>query len=599
MENDDSSGSGRLEGGPPPAVGLSRWRGWLWGLPTGDDDPRQTSFPAFPVVALIAILLISVPVFLAGRGAALDQLTIEGTAAAQLRVQSLESVLAKQRAVAAILSDDRAVQDLLRAGPRHKTDPASTDAVSIKLNRLRDETQSAVIYLLDRTGLAIAASNWDAPDSFVGVSYAFRDYFTKALTDVTALQFALGSVSHRAGLYLSHDVRDNSGLIGVIVVKVEFDALEAVWARSPSPTWVTGPGDMVYLSGEPSARFAPLPELPRGMMAITAPVPGASWQLVLGVPTGSANWAGLFAAGVVALILGAAATGFGWVQRARTKAMLRAALEHRRRAELEQAVTERTRELRDEMQERQHAEQRLARLQSDLVQANKLATLGQITAGLAHEINTPLATIRLLAENGRALLPKRAPADLVGNLDSIVRMSERIARITTELRGFSRKATGQTAPVTLTEVFEASLLLINSRRRAEPARILLPRFDPRLTVLVEAVRLEQVLVNLIQNAHEALSGHAEPEIRIGVEAEAARVVLTVSDNGPGIAPQIAAQLFTPFATSKHDGVGLGLVIAQGIVRDFGGELVADPPAPGQGATFRLDLPRGPDLGAAL
>ncbi|MDF3605236.1 ATP-binding protein [Paracoccus sp. DMF-8] len=107
--------------------------------------------------------------------------------------------------------------------------------------------------------------------------------------------------------------------------------------------------------------------------------------------------------------------------------------------------------------------------------------------------------------------------------------------------------------------------------------------------MAEAVRLEQVLVNLIQNAQEVLAGHPDPEIRISVQRRGDRIELSVTDNGPGLTPQAWENLFIPFSTSKADGLGLGLVIAQGIARDFGGDLLADPPEPGRGATFRVIL----------
>ena len=562
---------------PPPGITsrMQALRDWL----------RRGRFLPY-MLALTLISALSAPVFVTLRNDALDQLLAEATADAQLRVQSLRSELEKQRAVAAILADDDAVRAVLLTGPG-----TETAAISGKFEKLRAETHGAVIYLLDHAGQAIAASNWLADDSFVGGDYSFRHYYADAIAHGTGLEFALGTSSHRPGLYLSHDVRDGDHLLGVVVVKVEFDQIEAVWASSANPTWVTGAGQQVYLSSQSGVRFAARPPLPRAIMAISLPVPEANWLLTLGVSTRPAFFGPLVATILVWLLMLALLAWFLRVQSSRARALRRAEAELRHRAELEQAVADRTRELRDEMQERHQAQQRLARLQSDLVQANKLATLGQITAGLAHEVNTPLATIRLLAENGRSLLPKRASAELREILDTIVRMSERIARITTELRGFSRKATGQTEPVALSEVIDASLLLINSRRRAEPARIILPVIDPELRVLIEAVRLEQVLVNLIQNAHEALIGHADPEIRIEITVKAARVELRVVDNGPGIAPEIAAQLFTPFATSKRDGLGLGLVIAQGIVRDFGGELRLDPPQAGRGASFRMDLPR--------
>jgi two-component system C4-dicarboxylate transport sensor histidine kinase DctB len=539
------------------------------------------------MLALTLISALSVPIFATLHNDALTQLVDEATADAQLRVQSLRSELEKQRAVAAILADDSAVHAVLLAGG------GETAAISGKFEKLRAETNGAVIYLLNDSGLTIAASNWMAGDSFVGGDYSFRHYFSDAIAHGTGLEFALGASSHRPGLYLSHDVRDGDRLLGVVVVKVEFDQIEAVWANSAHPTWVTGRDQQVYLSSQSGDRFAPRRPLPRAMMAISLPIPEANWLLTLGVSTRPAFFGALVATVLVWLLM---VTLLAWIrhlQTSRARALQRAEAGLHHRAALEQAVADRTRELRDEMQERYQTQQRLARLQSDLVQANKLATLGQITAGLAHEVNTPLATIRLLAENGRTLLPRRASAELREILDTIVRMSERIARITTELRGFSRKATGHIEPVALSEVIDASILLINSRRRAEPARIILPQIDPELRVLVEAVRLEQVLVNLIQNAHEALTGHPDPEIRIEITVRAARVELRVVDNGPGIAPEIATQLFTPFATSKRDGLGLGLVIAQEIVREFGGELRLEPPQAGMGANFGLDLPRAP------
>lgn len=538
-------------------------------------------------LAVLVILAGMAVAFWVVRETAIGWRLTEATVAAQSRVQALDSILAQQRAVAAILADDEAVRAALV-----QDGTTGHERISQKLDRLRTETHSAVIYLLDREGLTIAASNWDEPASFVGSNYGFRSYFSEAMRAGTALQFALGTMSHKPGLYLSHDVRAGDRVLGVVVVKVEFTALEASWAASPDQTWVTDAGGTVLLSSRPEARFNPLPPLPAGRLSVEAAAPVPGWRLVHAVSAAPVMQAAVPAAVMAGTVLSLIALAFDRVLRARLRGQARIAAEAQRRAELEAAVADRTRDLREEVAERHRAEQRLAGMQADLVQANKLATLGQVTAGLAHEVNQPLATIRLLAENAQLMLPKRAPKDLGDNLASIVRMSERIGQITTELRSFARKATGETRPVPLREVIEASVLLTASRRKVEGARIRLPEIPQGLTVPVEAVRLEQVLVNLIQNAQEALSGRPEPEIVLGFAGYADRVELRVSDNGPGLAPGIYAQLFTPFATSKPHGLGLGLVIAQEILRDFGGELRADPPMPGRGATFRITLPRG-------
>lgn len=536
------------------------------------------------VLASAALGLLTL-VFYFGQASAVSRLGEQAAAAAESRVQALESVLATQRAVAAILSDDGLVKQALRLDS-----PAAQEGVSRKLDQLRVETGSNVIYLLNTTGTAIAASNWDEPVSFVGSSYSFRRYFTEAMAKGTALEFALGTVSKRPGLYLSHVVSDGTAVVGVVVVKMEFDALEASWARSPDQTRVSDSTGMVLLSSANDERFKPMPPL-QDRLNLTRPVPGVpDWTLTLSTSMAPARQAGGLAAGAalgLEIILGALIWRAG---RAKRRAESAVAAERRYTADLQRAVEDRTLDLTAEMAERRAAEARLARMQADLVQANKLATLGQVTAGLAHEVNQPLATIRLLAENALAL-QKTAPAEVTRNLGKIVQMSERIGQITTHLRGFARKATGQVGAVSVKSAIDASVILTASRRRDEGARLVIEGADPGLFVQAEAVRLEQVLVNLIQNAQEALVGRPDPEIRITVTAEAAHVMISVSDNGPGLRPDIAAQLFTPFATSKPDGLGLGLVIAQDILRDLGNELTADPPLPEEGATFRIRLTR--------
>ncbi|WP_426035407.1 ATP-binding protein [Cypionkella sp. TWP1-2-1b2] len=536
------------------------------------------------VLASAAIGLLAL-VFYFGQASAVSRLGEQAAAAAESRVQALESVLATQRAVAAILSDDGLVKDALRHGST-----SAQQGVSRKLDQLRAETGSNVIYLLNTTGTAIAASNWDEPLSFVGTSYSFRRYFTEAMAKGTALEFALGTVSKRPGLYLSHVVSDGTAVTGVVVVKMEFDVLEASWARSPDQTRVSDNAGMVLLSSANNERFKPMPRL-QGKLNMTRPVPGMpDWTLTLSTSIAPARQAGILAAGAALgfeIILGALIWRAG---RAKRRAESAIVAERRYTADLQRAVEDRTRDLTAEMAERRAAEARLARMQADLVQANKLATLGQVTAGLAHEVNQPLATIRLLAENA-LVLQKTAPNEVTENLGKIVRMSERIGQITTHLRGFARKATGQVGSVSVKDAIDASVMLTASRRRDEGARLVIEGASPDLMVRAEAVRLEQVLVNLIQNAQEALAGRPDPEIRITVAADGTHVTISVVDNGPGLRPDIAAQLFTPFATSKPDGLGLGLVIAQDIIRDLGNELTVDPPQPGEGATFRIRLTR--------
>ena len=536
------------------------------------------------MAALAAIFAIS-------RGIAVERVRESAQATLGSRVQAIESVLEKQRAVATVLASDELVRRAVADPDSHHRE------VSRKLERLQQETRSAVIYLVDAGGLAFSASNWNQPDSFVGNDYGFRDYFSQALRQGEATQFALGTVSHRPGLYLSHDVQPLGGDVaaGVIVVKFEFDDLEENWARSDARdrqvTYVADGTGQVVLTYRDAMRFRSEPVPDGGLIPVSVPVPGIDWRMVQLVPMRLADQNAALVTGTAGFGLTLLAGAAGWGLRARRRSARRAAQEARYRADLEAAVADRTRALSDEMRERRAAEQRLTNLQSEMEQANRLATLGQITAGVAHEVNQPLMTIRLLAENARDMAGGTVTQPLRDNLARILRMTDRIGQITTELRGFARKPTGTVGPVVLRDALEAALLLTASGRRGDGMRLVLPDIPDDLTVQAETVRLEQVLVNLIRNAQEALADHPDPEIRIDLTLGGDSLRLSVCDNGPGLSPEMAQQLFTPFTTSKPEGLGLGLVISEEIARSFGGRLWAMPPQPGEGAIFHLELPR--------
>lgn len=558
-----------------------------------NDSARPARNALWLVAGLLAAALVLAASFVLAQRASLAAMRATQDGALRSRVQALESTLSRQRAVATVLADDALVRLAL-------TDPSppNREAVSRKLERLREETESAVIYLLDLRGVALSASNWKQPDSFVGSDYSFRTYFRQALAQGTATQFALGTVSNRPGLYLSHDIRAVSEAggpgrraLGVIVVKLEFDRMEAEWRQSGDLTYVLDAGGQIILSSQPELRFITPPPVGRAIVARQG-VAGTGWTMVMVSSAAQAVYAGAFAAGSAAFLLLLLAVAAGFRLRARRRAWREAETARRYRRDLEDAVEERTRALSEEMRERRAAEERLDRLRGEMVQANKLAALGQITAGVAHEVNQPLATIRLLTENGVAMLPPDAPPALAGNLSSILRMTDRITRITQELRGFARKASGALGPVPLAPALEVAALLTAGRRKADRIRLDLPDVPAELAVQGETVRLEQILVNLMQNAQEALADRPEPRIvRVRVDADATRVRIAVEDNGPGLSPEVAGQLFTPFATSKPQGLGLGLVISQDIARDFGGSLRAEDRPAGQGACFVLDLPR--------
>jgi two-component system C4-dicarboxylate transport sensor histidine kinase DctB len=232
-----------------------------------------------------------------------------------------------------------------------------------------------------------------------------------------------------------------------------------------------------------------------------------------------------------------------------------------------------------------------ATLREQLQQANRLATLGQITAGLGHEIRQPLAAMRVYAENGERLIASDRPAEAAENFGKIAGLAGRIGEITEEQLHFSRRSANEPRDIRLTEVIDGSLLLLRDQIRQKSIALTLPVPEAG-AALVRArhVQLEQVLVNLLQNAVQAC-GDSEAgggEIVLAITAAGDKLQLSVSDNGPGVPAGLRDTLFQPFVTYKREGIGLGLAIARDIMRQLGGDLVHDDTA--HGARFTMIMP---------
>lgn len=572
-------------------------------------------------VALAAILTA---VILAGRverTRAIADLGERAAASLPLATTSLAGVIEKQRLIPLVLSRDPEVIALL-AGPSERAE-ARLDA---KLLDIAAEAGTAVIYLIDRNGVAIAASNAGEDASFVGADYSFRTYFTEAMATGTAAQYALGTVSGRPGLYLSRRVDSIIGSLGVVVVKVEFDVLEARWRESGSVVHVTDAQGIVLATTEPEWRFGttrllaneageraalqlppddpfvpvPIEQGADGLVRVTAgaafgeyagasgPV-GASapgWTLAFLAPAGTVPAQAMRNGQLMTLLAGllAAAIGALWLRRRRWAATRQAALAAMN-VELERRVAA-------EIAERETAETRVRRLRDDLAQTNRLSILGQIAAGVAHEINQPVAAIRTYAESGVHLLAAGETGEVRGNLGAIIGVTERIGQITHMLRGFSRRATGTVGAISVEAAIDGALALLAGRIRDADATIERTPPQPGVTVLAGRIRLEQILVNLLQNALDAIRDESDPRIWISVVAGEARVTMTVRDNGPGLEAQARETLFMPFVTTKEKGLGLGLVISGDIAREFGGSLRLDTgDMARRGASFTLELPR--------
>jgi two-component system C4-dicarboxylate transport sensor histidine kinase DctB len=530
-----------------------------------------------------------------------------------LYANSLHTLIDRYRALPAVLALDPQLRSAL-AGP---VDADEQTALNLKLEKINGAAQSSTLELLDHTGLAVAASNWRLPSSYVGHNYGFRPYFSQTRTQGTGRFYAVGVTSGIPGYFLSSAVLgDHDEFLGAMVVKLEFPELEREWSQGNDTLLVSDARGIIFIANQPGWRYRALRPLnARDMDEIKAtrqydkqslqPLThlslrrfddnsdlrrvegpqGTADYLWESLPLSTEGWtlhllrhpqvafedlrnAGLAAAGVwLALVFLLLFLNQRWRL---------SKIRQRNREELEQLVEERTRDLRT--------------AQDGLVQSAKLAALGQMSAALAHEINQPLtaqrmqlATLRLLLEHGRV-------DDAYKALKPVDEMLTRMAALTGHLKTFARKSpSGLRERLDLATVVDQSLQLLDARLRDEQVSLVLHLTRPAW-VRGDAIRLEQVLINLLRNALDAMQGKACKRLEIRLEADEQLWRLSVSDNGGGIAEDHLGQVFDPFFTTKPvgDGLGLGLAVSFAIVHESGGRLSAE--NGDSGAVFSLTLP---------
>jgi two-component system sensor kinase FixL len=246
-----------------------------------------------------------------------------------------------------------------------------------------------------------------------------------------------------------------------------------------------------------------------------------------------------------------------------------------------------------DLTERQKTEGRLQELQTELVHISRLTAMGEMASALAHELNQPLSAIANYMKGSRRLLDARSDEDSIlirDAMDKAAEQSLRAGQIIRRLRDFVARGESERRVESVKKLVEEASALALVGAKEHGIRVTF-QFDPvHDLVLVDKVQIQQVLLNLIRNAVEALEQSPRRELAIASRAnDGGLVEVSVADTGPGIAPEISAQLFQPFVTTKRYGMGVGLSISRSIVESHGGQILVEP-NPGGGTVFRLTIP---------
>jgi PAS domain S-box-containing protein len=239
------------------------------------------------------------------------------------------------------------------------------------------------------------------------------------------------------------------------------------------------------------------------------------------------------------------------------------------------------------------AEASLRDKQEQLVQAAKLASIGELASGMAHELNNPLNNIGLFVGNVLHQLEEGQidPPRMRYNLQTTLQQVNKAAAIITHLRTFARSAATHPEPVVLHRVIQSAVSLFEAQLCLQNVQLTLDPGLGNFVVLGNAIQLEQVFINLLTNARDAIAATADKRITISNYIHGAHIDVAVSDTGSGISPEHHARVFDPFFTTKEigKGTGLGLSISYGIIKDHGGTITVESKA-GKGTTFVVRLP---------
>ena len=566
--------------------------------------PREANLSWRVRFALLAIFMLAVgTVYITNQllSARFTQSTLQR---AQLRLAlysgNMVSELQRNSIVPRLLASDAELIGALNSNDYQRT--------SQRLLSFVDEIGAAAILLLDSDGLVVAATDRNR----LGETQRNLPHFREA---ARASQTVFTTHKHDTDVYdfaYSRKILSNNKPLGVIVVEVDLRKFQSAWAGISDAVIVAAAGGQILLATEnswvglPEQEALALRSAPsaidraiqatqdwtvlsadaymqgKAVMRQELRVPFRGWNMVLFTTYGGIRQR-------VNAVLALEIMGFSiflalaFYQLSR-QTLTRALFFQQESVDLRQLNIR----LQREISERKKVEKNLEVAEQTLAQSSKLAALGEMSAAVSHELNQPLAAMKTYLAGAKLLLQRKRLEEALSSFQRIDDLIGRMSAITRQLKSYARKGGEELVPVDVRMAVNGALEIMEPQLKSR--QISLSKTMPSAPVMIlgDQLRLEQVVVNLLRNALDAISAVPTPEIELlllGGETAS----LTVRDNGEGISD--LDDLFEPFFTTKKpgDGVGLGLAISSGIITDLGGRLVARN-SETAGAVFEVTLP---------
>lgn len=583
----------------------------------------------FGISLAIALALVIWVAHLLSWNNGLNQLATSNQQHLEQFIEHLESRLARFQFLPHLIARNQLLVELLN-------DPKSTPRVDLVNHFLQDINAiygASDTYLMDANGMTLAASNWRSERTFIGINFSFRPYFIQAMQGQLGRYFALGTTSGERGYYFAYPITYAGSNIGVIVVKMDLSNIEQRWSQRDIQFIVSDPDSIVFITTQPDWLYhstQPLTEQAREMvtlsrrysdvmirplrlttreqlsdvsaivrlasgrnqsteyLSLNQAMPEAGWSVMILAPLNEIRENSLSTVSALLLILlSILLTGLlAWQRHKRRQERERYQQEAQK--QLEQEVLVRTTDLRHEIEQHKQTEKMLRDTQGELIQTAKLAVLGQLSASISHELNNPLAAIRSYADNARQFLGLNKPDKVIENLSRIAGLTERMAKISSQLKFFARKSSGNLERVKILPIIQTAIDIVSPQYKNSHTAITLHNGPPGLSAMADIIQLEQVLINLINNAMQAIGEQNTGQIDILTELAGNWVYIHVDDNGAGIDSENLNKIFDPFFTTKKAGLGLGLSISARILEGMKGQLSAINRVP-NGARFTIQL----------